>query len=216
MPTELPSTAGTDRAGRRDNRYELILSTAAGLIHERGYQAVTMRDLARAVGIKMPSVYHHFESKEQILYAISRSTMVALIERTASVLDAIPQAPVEERLAAAIRVGVRFHIEQQAQSGVVLSEVRNLTGDYQAELRQLMKDYEKFFYDLIVEGMRRGVFVERDPKLATYIILSALTRISIWYRDAGRLSAQEVETEYTALLVGMLNWRRAAEFGKAK
>jgi len=205
MPTDSPTTTGTARAARRDNRYELILQTAAALIHERGYQAVSMRDLAREVGIKMPSVYHHFESKEQILYAISKSTMVTLIERTASVLDAIPGAPVEERLAAAIRVGVRFHIEKQAESGVVLSDGRNLTGDYGAEFRGLMKQYERFFYDLIVEGMRSGAFVKRDPTMATYIILSALTRISIWYRSSGRLSPQEVENEYTALLVGMLN-----------
>ncbi|MGE5596464.1 MAG: TetR/AcrR family transcriptional regulator [Hyphomicrobiales bacterium] len=191
-------------ASARDSRYEFILNTAASLIHERGYQAVSMRDLAHAVGIKMPSVYHHFESKEQILYAIARRTMVALIERTESVLNALASAPVPDRLAAALRVGVRFHIERQADAGVVLSEVRHLGGDYAADLRQLMKDYERIFYDLVVQGIEQGQFAPRDPTMATYIMLSALTRISIWYRPEGRLPAQAIEEEYCALLTRML------------
>ncbi|MCC7366546.1 MAG: TetR family transcriptional regulator [Dehalococcoidia bacterium] len=192
----LKSAAGQPR----DSRYELILNTAAELIHEKGYHAVTMRDLARAVGIKMPSVYHHFESKEQILYAIAVRTMRTLIDRTMAVLDVLDARNVQERLSAAIRISVRFHIEHQAEAGVVLSEVRNLGGANSDEVRQLMKDYEAIFYGLVVQGIKDGVFARRDPTMATYIILSALTRISIWYRPGGRLPAQAVEEEYAALL----------------
>lgn len=191
-------------SGQRDNRYELILNVASQLIHERGFQAVTMRDLAREVGIKMPSVYHHFESKEQILYAIALRTMRTLIDRTVNVLSVLDPSNVEECLAAAIRISVRFHIEHQAESGVVLTEVRNLGGDYLLEIRGLMKEYEAIFYRLVDRGIKARCFARRDPSMATYIILSALTRISIWYCERGRLPAQAIEEEYTALLLTML------------
>ena len=47
----------------------LIFDTALRLFAAEGYDNVTMRQIAGAVGIKAGSMYHHFKSKEQILMA---------------------------------------------------------------------------------------------------------------------------------------------------
>lgn len=49
---------------------ESILYTALGLFSERGYEGVSMRDLAREVGIKASSIYNHFSSKEDIFNSL--------------------------------------------------------------------------------------------------------------------------------------------------
>jgi len=49
---------------------ERILAAALDLFSQRGYTAVSVRDLARAVGIKESSLYNHFSSKEEILTTI--------------------------------------------------------------------------------------------------------------------------------------------------
>ena len=51
-------------------RKEEILNVASRLFKERGYSAVTMRDLAFEMGIKAASLYNHITSKQQILAEI--------------------------------------------------------------------------------------------------------------------------------------------------
>lgn len=54
---------------RQIRRREDILAAARELITERGYEGVTMRDLAKASGVAPKTLYHQFESKEKLLRA---------------------------------------------------------------------------------------------------------------------------------------------------
>ena len=49
---------------------EKIMQTAAHLFSERGYDKVTMREIAKAVGINSATIYHHFPSKIEILRSL--------------------------------------------------------------------------------------------------------------------------------------------------
>src|SRR3990170_7783205 len=51
-------------------RADEIVDIAARLFYERGYPSVSTRSLAQAAGIQGGSLYHHFTSKEEILYRI--------------------------------------------------------------------------------------------------------------------------------------------------
>jgi len=182
----------------------LIIASAEQLIHEHGYHAVSTRELARSVGIKMSSLYYYFESKEQILFDISRRTMNFLLYLTEGALTEMRDADVAQRLKHVVTVGVEFHIDHQAAAGVVLSESRKLSGQYRAELRRLTKAYENIFRLLVEEGIASSAFTKTDPVMATFIIMSALTRISIWHRPNSRLESREIATIYGDLLVRMI------------
>lgn len=49
---------------------EKIIETALDLFSQRGYDGVSVRDIARAVGIRESSIYNHFESKQAIFDGI--------------------------------------------------------------------------------------------------------------------------------------------------
>lgn len=53
-----------------ENTKENIIYQALTLFSDRGYEGVSMRDIARAVGIKAASIYNHFKSKEDIFNSI--------------------------------------------------------------------------------------------------------------------------------------------------
>ena len=57
-------------AERETSNREKILEAAIVLFSERGFSAVSQREIAAAVGIKAASIYNHFQSKEAILEAI--------------------------------------------------------------------------------------------------------------------------------------------------
>ena len=89
--TEPPRSRNKKRAGTRNGRRtrERILLASINLFSEQGYDAVSIREIAAAVGIKDSSIYRHFESKDSILdeilsYYISRSSAAApSLEQTA-------------------------------------------------------------------------------------------------------------------------------------
>ncbi len=50
-----------------------MLEHAARLFAEKGYDAASMRDIAEEVAVRPSSLYHHFPSKERILFEICSS-----------------------------------------------------------------------------------------------------------------------------------------------
>lgn len=63
-----------ERVMKRENTKQKIIETALTLFSERGYDAVSVGEIAEAVGIKAPSLYNHFPSKQAIFDAIVETT----------------------------------------------------------------------------------------------------------------------------------------------
>ena len=67
-----------------------ILDVAAALFLERGYVGTSLRDIARAVGMKPGSLYYHFASKEALLEAILERGMEVMVAAFTEIMS--PQA----------------------------------------------------------------------------------------------------------------------------
>ena len=72
-------------AAPSDRRIELT-RVAARLFAERGYQGTSLADLAEALGMQKPSLYHHIESKEDLLWDVACEGAEAFH----AALDAVP------------------------------------------------------------------------------------------------------------------------------
>lgn len=59
---------------KRENTRQKILDTALGLFAKKGYDAVSVGEIAEEVGIKAPSIYNHFGGKQEIFDAIVETT----------------------------------------------------------------------------------------------------------------------------------------------
>ena len=59
---------------KQEDTKQLILEQALALFSAHGYDAVTVGDIARAVGIKAPSLYNHFPGKQAIFDALVDAT----------------------------------------------------------------------------------------------------------------------------------------------
>lgn len=194
-----------------DDRYEQILEEAQHLIRERGFASVSIRDLAAAVGIKVSSLYYYFPSKEDILYTLMMRTMRYLFERTYGALGEMGSAGPAERLSCMVRVGVLYHIEFQTMASIALTETRNLTGVYQDEARASIREYTKLFVDTIASGQHEGAFDVEDATMAGYMILSGLTRISLWYRAEGRLAPDEIADTFVSRFLALVGYQGPQE-----
>src|ERR1700737_717757 len=89
---------------RQEPRQE-ILRAAARLFQQQGYDATSMNDVAAALKLSKGGLYHHFQSKDEILFNLMSHAMDITEERVINPVRGI--ADVEERL----RALIRLHIE---------------------------------------------------------------------------------------------------------
>ena len=66
--------------GRESGRSE-ILAAARSLFMSRGYRAVSTRDIADAVGLTQPALYHHFGGKEALYVAVMEDELATISAR---------------------------------------------------------------------------------------------------------------------------------------
>jgi len=56
-----------------------IRTAAVRVIARRGFQAASLREIAKEVGIRAPSLYNHIKSKEKLLYELLKDPLTAMI-----------------------------------------------------------------------------------------------------------------------------------------
>jgi AcrR family transcriptional regulator len=184
------------------SRREEIVRAAARTFARDGYAAVGMRDVAEAVGIRGASLYHHFPSKEEILYAICLTVTREPNELNLPLLDA-PGTP-SQRMAALVRAHLEHLHRRRVEHLVGLHELASLTPAHRAVVDDHRRYYQRRVRDVVAAGVRTGEFGVPDARLAAFAICDALNGISNWFHDDGELDLEAVVLGYVDLVVGRL------------
>ncbi|MDA3022831.1 MAG: TetR/AcrR family transcriptional regulator [Actinomycetota bacterium] len=167
---------------------------------QSGYDASSMRDIAASVGIKAASLYNHFDSKEKILWDLTRSAMSDLAaNRDAALAQLDPAAGPRARLAAFVSAHVGFHAERRHQAVLVNSQLGSLSPSHHRKAIALRDAYENSLRAIIDAGVTTGEFVISDAQVTTLAILQMGTGVSVWFRPDGRLRSDQVGAEYVKL-----------------
>lgn len=196
------SNAGSVTLERRARRAlavrGAILRAAAGVFRERGFAETGMREIAAAADLSPGNLYYYFKSKADILYFCQDHSVGRMLETTAQ-LDRDALAPAERlrRVIAAHLVCMLDELDGAAAH----TEVDALPPALRKRIIAKRDRYERAVRQIIVEGVRRGVFVDTDPTLTTRAILGALNWTTRWYRPGGRLAPAAVAEAFAAYLV---------------
>lgn len=123
------------------NRRALLLTTATRLFAERGFHSVAIEEVGAAAGITGPSVYHHFESKAELLMTALRTGADALGDglRTAS-------------LPALLRSYAGYSLAHHDVVDLLITEVGLLPEPERHELRRTQREYVEAWVRLLLDG----------------------------------------------------------------
>jgi len=188
-------------------REEEILSTALDIFFAQGYRAAPLRDLASTLGINVATLYHYFESKDEILFRLQYEGLGRLLTGAQAALATTAEGSPEERMRALIRAHFRYHTEHYKIARLHFAEYRSLEPASRALVRERMKEYERLFTSLVAEGVASGHFCTAAPKITAFAILGAGSQISYWYRPDGDLSPDEIVDIVTSLVMDGLTAR---------
>ncbi len=186
-----------------------ILRAAAQIFQEKGYHAASMQDIAQAVELQKGSLYHHVESKQEILLALLDEALELIISQLQEInsQDITP----DKKLRLAMRSYLSFLADNRSISSVLLLEHRSL----EPELKNLhipRRDLaEGIWQDMISSGISQGLFHASRPGLTAKALLGVINWTITWYQEDGPLSPIEIADHFTDLFFQGLLVRTAAD-----
>jgi AcrR family transcriptional regulator len=180
-----------------------IIQAAAQVIRKKGYHAASMQDIAEAVDLQKASLYHHVESKQEILITILDKALDLLIADLEEVVSA--KLPIEEKLRQAMSVYIGRLTEEADLAAVLLLEYRSLEPKLRARHIKRRDRYETLWRQLLAEGMQSGALRPVHPAVATFALMGVMNWMITWYRPEGSIGALEFADQFADLFLrGML------------
>ncbi|RMB62890.1 TetR/AcrR family transcriptional regulator [Dokdonia sinensis] len=181
----------------KDRKAE-ILQTAALLFKQKGYSAVTMRDLADAVGIKAASLYNHINSKQQILSEI----IFAIAEDfTEGIEEIVAQ---ETNAQAKLKAVVAQHITLTADNPYGMAALNNDWMHLEDRLEYYLKlrnQYEKRFREIVLNGQQSGQLKNVSHEILLFSVLSTLRNLYLWIPRKADLQKEKLIDDLSEILL---------------
>lgn len=156
------------------SKRERFFEEALILIHQKGFGATSMRDIAQHMGFKVANIYNYIQSKQALLetylFGISAEFHQGLDHILASSYSST------EKLKALISLNVRLTAQKPYEIALLVNDWRNLDNK-EGRLDDFLKernDYEQKVQLLIQAGMDAGELREMDAEMATSLFLSSV------------------------------------------
>lgn len=187
---------------KSETRKEEIVRVAAQLFKEKGYTAVTMRDLAAKMGIKAASLYNHITSKQDILDAV----IISLAEAFTNGMQGIKSSNTNS--IDKLKQIIELHVTLSSQNSYGMASLNNDWMHLEKRLdyyKTLRVEYEDDFRTILVDGIAAGEIIEANPEVMLFSILTTLRSLYVWIPKKEDLNLEEFTTTLHHILIEGIN-----------
>ena len=179
-----------------------ILDAAAQVFRKKGFHGASMADIAEAVSLQKASLYHHVNSKQEILLALLDRALDLLIEQIG--LVAQQELPADKKLRRMILVYLKGLADNADLSSVLLFEHRSLESEQRQKHIPQRDRFESLWRGVLEQGVQEGLFVCPDTALAVRAMMGALNWTITWFKPSGPSSIELIADQYATLMLGGL------------
>lgn len=183
-----------------------VLAAAIDLFARQGYDATSVAEVIAQAGVAKGGFYHHFASKEALLYEVYGD----LITRQLQAMEAILALGLDP--AATLRALIGDLVESTAASArqamVFWREQHRLGDERTAEYRRARRRYHDTVIRLVRNAQSAGVFsAVASPETVTFTIFGVINELPLWYRPQGRKRPNQIATELADFVLAGLGVR---------
>lgn len=177
------------------------MEAAAGLLATKGYEATSLDEVAAAAGITKGTVYYHFDSKEDLYWAVVAPNVARTIRRAEEVVarSASPREAIVEIVMLLAR-GAREHNEKY----MYYQEMLPLNDEMRKAIREQERSYETLVANVIRDGQQAGQMMPGDPLILALILIGAAARTARWYDPGGRVGPKEFWRAFAGVVLNGL------------
>ena len=191
--TEKKIAAAKRQAMRQGVQERKILTVAARLFWENGYQGTSIDEIARKTGMNKATIYYYFKNKVALLYEIISAPLEEMIEIAEKTFES--DLGPTEKLKSLIRGHIEYQLNHLGFVGIGHIERKNLPKGFLRKYLERRDKYESFFRQVINAGIEADRFASADVKLGSLFTLGFVTSITQWYDPKGRFSVDEIASE---------------------
>jgi AcrR family transcriptional regulator len=184
---------------RFDQKLADILSAAAAVFAEEGFDRASIRSVAERAGTSVPGLYYYVSSKDELLYLIQLQAFQALVERFASQMAA--EAEPEAKLELLMRHHLGRFLANLSELSVCAREFDRLRGDYRADIRRIQREYFALAQSVFDDLARKHGSSNVDSRTAALAMFGAVNWVSTWYRPGAGPMADELASAYSRLFL---------------
>ncbi|MET1058464.1 MAG: TetR/AcrR family transcriptional regulator [Nocardioides sp.] len=186
------------RRGRPGHDQATVLRRAIDLFNEQGYDATSMGDLARELGLTKSAIYHHVPSKSHLL---AEALDEALDELTAAVEAGAAPADgrsAGERLRRTVQRSVEVLVAHQPAVTLLLRVRGNSDVELAAQQRRRALDARlaDLVREAVAEGSLRG---DVDPDVVSRLLFGMVNSLAEWYRPDGQADVELLSHAITTM-----------------
>jgi AcrR family transcriptional regulator len=196
-PSLLPEGLVLSDARRR------LFETAIVLFGDEGFHAVSVRDLATALGQQPGALYGHVTSKQELLFELMTLGVQAHRDALKAALLDAGREP-DEQVRALTRAHVLLHLRHQALARLTNREARALTDPQRDAVARVRQESEQMFLDVIERGLRLGVLRSDDPLLTVAAIGAIGVRAAEWWSPGHERTPDQIADTYADFAVRLL------------
>ncbi|WP_188613235.1 TetR/AcrR family transcriptional regulator [Lysinibacillus alkalisoli] len=176
-----------------------IIDASLSLFKEHGYNGVTVNQIVQHAGTSKGGFYHHFTSKDELLYEI-HDVFISYVLKNAKTAYHDYHTPIT-RLVAILRTFTEVFHTYQAHIIVFYEESQSLLGDERTLIKAKRDEYRKLLQRVIEEGQTCGDFRKvLPPIIVTMSITGMINWTYKWYKQDGTLTMQQI----TAIFIDMI------------
>jgi len=164
----------TDRPYHHGNLRTALLERAERTLRERGAQDLSLRELAREVGVSHGAPRRHFADRQALLDALAEAGFARLGAELRAAADGAGRA-FEPRLRATAAAYVRFATDDAALLELMFA------GKHRAEARRLQEAADRAFsvvLELILQGQAEGALEPGEPERVGLVLFATLQGIA--------------------------------------
>jgi AcrR family transcriptional regulator len=167
------------RRGRPGYDLESLLAVAVDVFNERGYDGTSMEDLSQRLGISKSAIYHHVQSKDELLRMAVDRALDALFAVQAETrgLDAPAIAKLEHLVRGSVAV-----LQDRLPYVTLLLRVHGNTAVERSALNR-RRQFDRYAAGLVRQAEADGdVRPDVDPAVTARLLFGMVNSLTEWYR----------------------------------
>jgi len=179
-------------------RRQEIISRAAKLFQENGYERTSVNQIAKEMGFSKPALYYYFSDKKEILWEIYNIAISRALKEARSIVE--QDMTGKEKMRLMLMTHTMLLSEDIYLWSVMFDEENSLAEDKQKLIRKNRGEYEAIFEKVYSEGVKAGDFRSCPPKIAIRAILGSFNWLYKWYQPDCAMSPKEIFEHFYDIL----------------
>lgn len=175
-------------ARRRDRRVRDILTAAAEVLAERGYQGFVLDEVAERVDLTKASLYHYFPSRDELVSSCLEQLGSSMNEQ---LLDLVADHPgsASEQLMLLVTAQLELTTWSRPEMARLFLQPVELPEPYRSRTRRVREQHDEIFRSVVRRGIATGEFGGAhvgNGDIALHNLYGAINHVPIWFRGRRR------------------------------